>query len=172
MSNEEWDSSELTKPLTDFRRAIMDLDKHLRSVAESGDQQSILDVLVLMHAVKAEVGIIFSDYQNRIADMLPSAEVRASNGQVIEKKMGSDRKQWQHDRLANEVLRRLNEMSVDMDTGEVLMTSQEIAAKLLDFLQPSYWRVKELSKLGINADQYCEVGELKTSIIIRKVDTK
>ena len=40
--------------------------------------------------------------------------------------------------------------------------------KLLDYLQPSYWRIKELSKLGINADQYCEVGELKTSIIVRK----
>jgi hypothetical protein len=55
-----------------------------------------------------------------------------------------------------------------MDKGEVIMKSIEIAMKRLDYVLPSYWRIKELSKLGINADQYCEVGELKTSIIVRK----
>ena len=55
-----------------------------------------------------------------------------------------------------------------MDTGEVLYSQQEIVAKLLDFVQPSYWRVKELQKIGIDADLYCEVGETKTSIIVRK----
>ena len=172
MSTEAWEQSEHIKPLLDFRKSIMDLSKHLRSVMESGDAQAVYDALVLVHAIKADIGIVFTDYQNSITDIIPSAEVRASNGQVIEKKMGNDRKQWQHERLADEVLRRLNEMSVDMDTGEVLMSSQEIAMKLLDYVAPSYWRVKELSKIGINADQYCDVGELKTSIIIRKVDTK
>jgi hypothetical protein len=35
-------------------------------------------------------------------------------------------------------------------------------------VQPSYWRIKELSAIGINADNYCEVDEPKTSIIVRK----
>jgi hypothetical protein len=39
---------------------------------------------------------------------------------------------------------------------------------MLDFVQPSYWRVKELAKFGINADNYCEVGDYKTNIIVRK----
>jgi hypothetical protein len=170
MTPESWEKSEAIKPLTDFRKTIMDLDAHLRSIAQSGNEQDILDALVLAHAIKTEIGYVFSDYQGAITEHIPSSECQASNGQVIEKKMGNDRKAWQHDRLADEVLRRLNEMSVDMDTGEVVMTSKEIAMKLFDYVAPSYWRVKELSKLGINADQYCDVGELKTSIIIRKVD--
>jgi hypothetical protein len=60
------------------------------------------------------------------------------------------------------------ESSVDLDTGEVLLSPQEIAVKMLDFVQPSYWRVKELAKFGINADNYCEVGDYKTNIIVRK----
>ena len=169
-----WEESEVIKQLLDFRKSIMDLDHHLQSIidSEDRDEQTLLDALVLMHAIKSEIGVVFTDYQNKITDLIPSAECRASNGQVIEKKFANDRKAWQHERLANEVLRRLNEMSVDMDTGEVVMSSQEVAMKLLDYVQPSYWRVKELSKLGINADQYCDVGELKTSVIIRKVETK
>lgn len=172
MIPEAWEQSELLKPLTQFRESIMELGAHLKKVAESGDEQVLLDALVLLHAIKTEVGFAFSDYQTSITDALPSSESRASNGQVVEKKFGNDRKAWQHERLASEVLRRLNEMSVDMDTGEVVMSSQQVALKLLEYVQPSYWRVKELSKLGINADQYCDVGEMKTSVIIRKVETK
>lgn len=170
MTLEPWEQSEATKPLTEFRKLIMDLDSHLRSVAKSDNEQDIIDALVLIHAIKNEIGMVFSDYQASITETISDQMVTASNGQQVEKKMGNDRKAWQHERIADEVLRRLNEMSVDMDTGEVVMTSKEIAMKLFDYVQPSYWRVKELSKLGINADQYCDVGELKTSIIIRKVD--
>lgn len=172
MVPQEWETSEALKPLMEFRQSILELDKALRAIADSDDEQTKLDALVIAHAIKTEVGFAFSDYQTAITDSLPSAECRASNGQVVEKKFGNDRKGWQHERLASEVLRRLNEMSVDMDTGEVVMSSQEIALKILDYVQPSYWRVKELSKLGINADQYCDVGEVKTSVIIRKVETK
>jgi hypothetical protein len=60
------------------------------------------------------------------------------------------------------------DMSVDMDTGEILSTPEEMITKVLDFLQPSYWRIKELQKIGIDADNYCEVKEAKASIIVRK----
>lgn len=159
-------------PITLFRKSLMDLDKNLKTVVEANDVQVALDALVMLHAIKNEIGLLFTDYQNSIIGLLPDYECKASNGQVVEKKFATDRKGWQHQQIAEEVLRRLGELSIDMDTGEVVMSSQEIAVKLLDYLQPSYWRVKELSKLGINADQYCEVGEVKTSIMIRKVDTK
>jgi hypothetical protein len=55
-----------------------------------------------------------------------------------------------------------------MDTGEVMLTQEELIVKLLDYMQPSYWRVGELNKLGINADNYCETGEPKVSLIVRK----
>ena len=135
---------------------------------ETDDEQLWYDTLVLLHSIKGDIASMFTQYSNLFADKLETDEATASNGQKIEKKSAFDRKGWKHENLASEVLRRLNDLSVDMDTGEVVMTANEVAMKLLDYVQPSYWRIKELSKLGINADQYCEVGELKTSIIVRK----
>lgn len=173
MASQPWDDSEDLKPLLDFRRSLMELGANLEKIIATGDQQLIVDALVIAHAIKADTGLVFQQYQHKIADHLPlNDDIYASNGQLIEKRMSNDRKGWQHDRLIDEVYRRLSELSVDMDTGEVVMSSRDIALKILDFVQPSYWRVKELSKLGINADQFCEVGELKTSISIRKVETK
>lgn len=173
MSAQPWDDSEDLKPLLDFRKSIMDLSAHLEKIIASGEQQLVVDALVIAHAIKSDIGLVFQQYQFKIADDLPSDdEIRASNGQLIEKRMSNDRRGWQHDRLIDEVHRRLSESAINMDTGEVMMSAREIALKILDFVQPSYWRIKELSKLGINADQYCEVGELKTNISIRKVETK
>lgn len=163
----DW-SNENLKPFVEIREALMAIgDKALENL-DQDDEQLWFDTLVLLHAVKTDISSIFTQYSNLIATKLEKDEVTASNGQKIEKKSAFDRKGWKHEDLASEVLRRLNDLSVDMDTGEVVMSSNEIAMKLLDYVQPSYWRIKELSKLGINADQYCEVGELKTSIIVRK----
>ena len=165
MSN--WDNENL-QPFVELRKALMAIgDKALNNLNEN-DEQLWFDTLVLLHAIKSDIGNIFSQYSNLIANKIETDEATASNGQKIEKKSAFDRKGWKHEDLASEVLRRLNDLSVDMDTGEVVMTANEVAMKLLDYVQPSYWRIKELSKLGINADQYCEVGELKTSIIVRK----
>lgn len=165
---EAWEQSEILSPLTDFRKQMIALDSHLKTIIASGDIQSLVDALVLLHKIKAEIGLIYSDYSTQIINSLPDVPTSSSNGQAVEKKTGADRKSWNHEDLTREVLRRLSQMSVDLDTGEVVMTSEEIALKLLDFVQPSYWRVKELSKIGINADQYCEVGEAKTNIIVHK----
>jgi hypothetical protein len=67
-----------------------------------------------------------------------------------------------------EVARRLVFESIDMETGEIMVSPEQLILKVLDFVQPSYWRIKELSKIGINADKFCEVGEHKTNIIVRK----
>ena len=162
-----WDSENL-QPFVELRKALIAIgDKALNNLDEN-DEQLWFDTLVLLHSIKSDIGNIFTQYSNLIANKLETDEATASNGQKIEKKSAFDRKGWKHEDLASEVLRRLNDLSVDMDTGEVVMSSNEVAMKLLDYVQPSYWRIKELSKLGINADQYCEVGELKTSIIVRK----
>jgi hypothetical protein len=154
--------------LTEFRKAMIAVgDKALQNL-EQDDEQLWCDTLVLLHAIKGDISSIFTQFSNLFAEKIELSEYQSSNGQLIEKKSAFDRKGWRHEDIASEVLRRLRDLSVDMDTGEVTMTDEEIAMKLLDYVQPSYWRIKELSKLGINADQFCEVGELKTSIIVRK----
>jgi hypothetical protein len=156
------------KPFLEFRKALIAVEESALQNLETDDEQLWYDTLVLLHSIKGDVASMFTQYSNLLANKIETDEVTASNGQKIEKKSAFDRKGWKHEDLASEVLRRLNDLSVDMDTGEVIMSASEVAMKLLDYVQPSYWRIKELSKLGINADQYCEVGELKTSIIVRK----
>lgn len=167
-----WDKEALANeglaPIVNLRNALSVLEKIAFGNLDKQDEQLWLDTLVLLHALKSDIGYIFSEYSTKFASKLETDEATASNGQKIEKKSAFDRKGWKHEDLASEVLRRLNDLSVDMDTGEVVMSANDVAMKLLDYVQPSYWRIKELSKLGINADQYCEVGELKTSIIVRK----
>jgi len=166
--NEKWADSPTLGSLMALRKQLIEVQATLKNIAESESTQDRIDALVLMHTIKAEIGVMYSDYSGMVIDSLPDIPFSASNGQSIEKKTGADRKTWQHENLTREVLRRLNQMSVDMDTGEVVMTSEQIALKLLDYVQPSYWRVKELSKIGINADQYCEIGEAKTNLIVHK----
>lgn len=97
------------------------------------------------------------------------SEMLAGDGTKIEKKGDVNRTGWKHKDLANEVVSRLSEMAIDRSTGEVMLSSQEMAMKMLDYIQPSYWRIKELGTLGINADNFSKVGEYKESIIVRKV---
>jgi hypothetical protein len=169
----DWISSKSVKSVADHYEGMSSLRDALKAVAATGDRQQMIDALVVLHTIKSEIASIFSEYQASVAPNIPSnEEIAASNGQLIQKRFSSDRKGWQHKDLLEEVYRKISSMSVDMDTGEVTASPAEIAAQLLDYVQPSYWRIKELSKLGINADHYCEVEDAKVSISIKRMETK
>jgi|694.fasta_scaffold118585_2 hypothetical protein len=92
------------------------------------------------------------------------------DGSTVERRQASSRKKWDHIGLARSVTEKLHKVTIDMDTGEQTATHDEIMIRLLDYLAPSYWRVKKLSELGINADMYCEVSEGGINLVIRKGD--
>jgi len=104
--------------------------------------------------------------------MAGESVVTLDGNALIEKKSSYERKAWQHKDLARAVVDRLSQMSVDMDTGEILNSPEDIAMQIFTYCAPSYWRVKELNNIGINPDMYCETGQLKTSIIVRKGDNQ
>lgn len=132
--------------------------------------EEVADALVNMHGFKGSIGDMYSTLSVKVLAVLQNAKVEDMelHGARIEVRSAADRKQWNHSELASTVTKRLIDMSVDMDTGEVVLSQYDIANKLLEFVQPSYWRIKELAKIGINADTFCEVGDYKTNIIIRK----
>ena len=68
----------------------------------------------------------------------------------------------------NEVSRRIVDKSVDMETGEITMSSQEMIQQAMEYMGVSYWKVGNLKDLHIDADDYCEVGEPKKSLVIRR----
>jgi hypothetical protein len=157
-----------------LRKSIVELEETLMSsLSEETTVEEAGAILLEVNLAKRDLGFVYDTFSNAFASMLKDADlVQLPNGAQIEKKCSYDRKGWQHKELGSAVADKLVQMSVDMDTGEITKTPYQIATEILNYCAPSYWKIKELQKLGINADNYCEVGQLKTSIIVRKGDNQ
>lgn len=157
--------------LSTFQQSITALDKAL-TLCREGDALAVEDaceLLVRLSNLKTQLALIYDDQAKFLVEKMNDKEaVTLSTGEMVEKKWSKDRKGWQHKDLASIVASRIENLAVDMDTGERVLTTTEMITKLLDFVQPSYWRVTALNEIGVNADDYCEAGESKPSISIRK----
>lgn len=158
----------------EIRRYLLDVSRELDAfIASKPTAEEACAALYGMNMVKRDISVVYDSFADQVSDLMGNNNnIDLPNGGKIEKKSSYDRRAWQHKELASAVAGKLVQMSVDMDTGEIIKTPEEIALQVLDYVQPSYWRVKELSNLGINADNYCETGVLKTSIIVRKGDSE
>jgi hypothetical protein len=134
---------------------------------KTDDPEILAETLISLDKTKKEISELLDRTREVLVQLMGELPELQYNGFVLEKKNGSPRKSWDHKALTEIVSNRIIDMSVDMDTGEIIKTPQEMLTEILEYTGISYWRVKELSKIGINADQYCEVGEPKTNIIIR-----
>lgn len=127
------------------------------------------DAIALMHSIKGDFTLAWDRMVGVVIDAMGTIpEVTLPDGTKVEKRQAADRKAWQHKDLAGEVATRITNLSVDMDTGERTMTTEQMITALLDYCAPSYWRVKALNGIGIDPDRFCEVSEGKTNIIVRK----
>jgi len=153
-----------------LQAAIVDLDKDLRAFggADASMEEACL-ILSELNFIKRDLSLVYDDFSNTVLAVMGENEgIMLSNGAQIERKSSYNRTGWKHKDLGADVVNRIMEMAIDMDTGEITKSPREIALEILDYCAPSYWRVKELGKIGINPDNYCDVGELKTSLIVRK----
>ncbi|SVB41425.1 uncharacterized protein METZ01_LOCUS194279 [marine metagenome] len=124
------------------------------------------------------LGFILNEAKKRVSSILKETEAILINSDwdqspyetqlfSIETKTGAPRKKWDHKTLANLVAKKITDKAIDMDTGEVLKTPQQMIQELLIYAAPSYWRVAALKELGIDPDDFCEVGEPLTNLIYR-----
>lgn len=168
------ESSEAVDWVADFRNTLLRLDEDICSYL--GTNPSVDELcydLVSLNIAKAELSIIYDHFASMVGEAMgKEQEVVLQNDAKIEKKFSNSRTGWQHRDLAGAVAKKIVDLSVDMDTGEIVSSTEEMLVQVLDYMQPSYWRIKELQKIGINPDNYCEVGDTKVSIIVRKGSTK
>lgn len=170
MNSDSNTTSEFKELITKMTSDFMTLDKLFKQLCASDESLAVVaDAVVSVHGLKAEMSILYDSICHDMIEKMDNVpEVSSSDGSLVEKKGGSDRKKWDHEGLAKNVASRINDMAVDLETGEVIMTPQDMMIKMLDFAAVSYWRIKELGKIGVSADNFCEVSEAKTSIIVRK----
>jgi hypothetical protein len=156
--------------IDEIRNLVSSLDSALSSISDSGmELEEAGSMLLSLNLLKRDISLVYDSFVAQYGQMMANESVVSlEGGAIIEKKSSYERKAWQHKDLARAVVDRLSQMSVDMDTGEVVKSPEEIAIDLMTYCAPSYWRVTELNKIGINPDMYCESGQLKTSIIVRK----
>jgi hypothetical protein len=157
-----------------FREAILELDTAVSEfMATEPTTEEAAFALLALNVAKGETSTLYDYLAGFVGTTMgQEVEVELPNGGKVEKKWSSSRTGWQHKDLAAAVARRIMDLNVDMDTGEVFASQEELIAQLLEFVQPSYWRIKELQRINVNADNFCEVGETKTSIIVRKGNNK
>lgn len=167
MSNLETSTASLDSALSALRVFESDLIQ-----MDSLDDYSTEDILQLasdLHLAKSLVGDLFNELQTRVTDHLGSLPIPvAVDGATIEIKAGSPRKTWDHDSLINDVTKRIVDSSIDLNTGEVVKTTPEMIKEALAFAGISYWKVTKLKELHLDADEYCEVGEAKKNLVIRR----
>lgn len=162
-------NTDLPDYVEDFTRALLALDMNLTEDKSSWDVQQAAEIVLQLNRFKDDLKIIYDGVSSILSDLMGQApEIILSDGSKIEKTSAPTRKGWKHKEIAADVASRIHDMSIDMDTGEIVLSPEDMMTKMLDYLYPSYWKVKELGKIGINADQYSEVGEIKESIIVRK----
>ena len=158
------------KSLENFASALTELNKELTNYIDSKpDIDEAAEGLAKLNFAKRELSVIYDSFAHGVGNLMGSSGmIETASGITIEKKTAADRKKWRHPGLATRVAERLSEMSVDMDTGEIVMSAQDMVVKLLDYAAVSYWRVGKLGEIGVNPDSYCEQGDFKTSIIVRE----
>jgi NTP pyrophosphatase (non-canonical NTP hydrolase) len=162
-------TTELPEFIQDFNSALLSLDAKLSENKDSWSVEETGEILLQLNRFKDDLKSIYGNIEKLLADLMGQVpEIQLTDGSRIEKNSAPSRKGWKHKELATEVASRLKDMSIDMDTGEIVLTPEDMIVKMLDYVYPSYWKVKELGKIGINADKYSEVGEVKDSIIVRK----
>lgn len=156
----------------DILRSAAKNASDLIQAAESSSVDDSCEIAAALNRAKAETKELFELVSSDVISRMGSLpEHVLADGTVIERRQASARKKWDHLTLAKSVTEKLHQMAIDMDTGEMTMSNEEIAIRLLDYVAPSYWRVKKLADLGINADLYCEVTEGGINLVIRKGGT-
>lgn len=158
--------------IMNLRKQIADLDAQLMEQLDSASQDEAANALLMLNLAKRDLSYVYDTVSARIATMLKEDIIELDSGAVIERKIASNRTGWRHRDLGRDVADRIVQSSIDPDTGEIVVSPSQMIEKMLDYVQPSYWRTGALNGIGINADNYCETSEPKTSIIVRKGDAK
>lgn len=153
-----------------LRSHIDEIDALLKEPVEVDRPVDTLATMLLeLNLAKRDLAFVYDTLSNELGQAMEGNQILGlRDSATVERKMSSSRSGWEHKNLARDVIDRIEQSAVDMDTGEVVLSPADMVLKMLNYLQPSYWRVGELNKIGLNPDNYCAASESKISIIVRR----
>lgn len=159
--------AEIHEQLSQFHREFTSLSGKIEEYARSSSDsiELLAELFIAMDHFRKDVVMVNETVMNMVAERMDSEIIFLENGTQLEKKQGDDRKKWDHSGLAVEVARKIQQLSIDPDTGEITMSPDEMMVKMLDYAAPSYWRLTQLRSIGVDADKYCEKSEGKVRLV-------
>jgi hypothetical protein len=164
-------SENLPEWVLDFNKQVLDFYDRVVALRDNPlvDSKLACEVLVAISHMKSGLAETYSEMEKTLIGLLEDRDpVTATDGSVVEKVYDKSRKAWKHAEIAEIVADRIQKMSIDLDTGEIQLSTKEMITKLLDFAGISYWKVTTLREIGVDADDYCESGEFVPKISLRK----
>lgn len=137
---------------------------------DGADLDVLCDALVRLDEARIECGHLKDHVESMVVDAMGDLPEYEFGNAVLTKRRSDSRKAWDHKALANDVAHRLVQSAVDFETGEVTRTTEDLISELLDYAGVSYWKVTALNKIGLVANDYCEVTEGSEKIRIQRND--
>lgn len=151
------------------RAQVGDLGDALSDLTPNSWEQAV-EILHHLRLTRQTLATAESIVETLAARMMRDAGIRdpkeVDGIGVVQVRRGSNRKAWQHDDLAKQVI---DTHLTDTD-GEI-PTPWEVRDWLLEALAPSYWRAGVLKSLGIQPDEYCETTPGRHTVQITTNDT-
>lgn len=159
--------AEIHDELAAFNKQFVALSGKIEEYARTSDDgiDLLAELFILMDQFRKDVNMVNETVMSTVADRMDAEVIFLDNGMQVDKKQGEDRKKWDHAALAVEVARKIQQLSIDPDTGEITMSPDEMMVKMLEYAAPSYWRLTQLRSIGVDADKYCEKSEGKIRLV-------
>lgn len=128
-----------------------------------------VETLVALNSLKSQFRNVYTIYEQLIAqDLEEEYQVTLPGNVVVTRTTGARRKSWDHKGLGKVVADKIVQAAVDYDTGEVLLTPEEQIVRILTYAAPSYWRVKELKKIGVDPNKFSTTEPGKPGVKIER----
>lgn len=136
---------------------IARLDVSWPSIPEDGLEVKLADEIDRCREAMALLAEIESDLIETLARRVGvGSKVQGPAGEQWHVTRKQGRKEWDHDALHRVLLARGRDArKIDSETGEVLESEGEAVARvLMECAGIGYWRVTNLKRYGVDADEY------------------
>lgn len=155
-------------PVTGLQQALMVTDEMRAELALRGDIEQLLQGLEYLKTIKRDLDTLIRATEDNVVDLMVGKKEVFDGIGVVEKKTAVTRK-WDSEGL----LKHLVRSSLDPDgTGEITLDSVfsliENLKSVLPLTGSLGWRVTELTKLGIDTDDFCDKTFGRTGLTITK----
>ena len=169
-------AGEVVGPKSELVRTLMDeLWGRVAQLSQlqddiDGDLVEMAELFYEISECKAELGAVHYRFSRRLANAMDSNEAVFEGVGTLKRWRGKKRKNWENDRLVENIRARARDEIECDDDGVVVVDEAEAFARALARCARFEWRVTGLSDMGIDVDHFCDVEESPATVSFKPAD--